>query len=698
MPSAVSSRQPLVPIFQVPLAHNAHFVGRELLLKHLDSSLHSEAMIKRVQVVCGLGGVGKTQVVAEYAYRHRMEYSIVWWVTADESATVAVNYARLAGRLNLRVESDTSLSAAHEAIKQFLDERDDWLLIFDNLGNPEQVKHLLPSGRRGHVLITSRNPNWAEVGESTLLKPLERAESIQFLRQRSGRKEPELSAGRVAQALGDLPLALAQAAATMEHAGISFGEYLKRFEEYWAELLKHPRPVADYPDSVAMSWELSLRQVAKSNSVAIDLLNFAAFLAPEEIGKNLLAGASDYLPQPLASVVADPVALEEAIAALARHSLVETGEKSIGVHRLVGALARDRRPLEQRVNWCRAAVHYIAANFKFDSQDLQSWPACDALLPHALAVANHAEALGQVPTVTAKLFNDVGWYLITRAQYALAREVLERALAIIERVYGAENPRISPIANNLGRVYRRLGETAKAQRLFERAMELDAASYGEAHPHVAEVANNLATVMHVDGQAPAALEQLQWALSVCEAHYGVEHPKVASIVNNVGYVMKHMGQVNLGQAYLARALAIAEAAYGPNHPQVASILGNLGVVLHSLGDSAGARKSFDRALAIDEATYGPNHPDVARDLGHLGELLSDLQDNSAALEYLKRALKIDESAYGETHPAVAGRLIELGRVHKAMGNVEESVACHERAAGILKQLREQTEKARLVGV
>ncbi|MGB7159454.1 MAG: FxSxx-COOH system tetratricopeptide repeat protein, partial [Tepidisphaeraceae bacterium] len=369
LPAAARGDAQVAPIWNVPYNRNPHFMGRDEDLKELRMSLASREPVRRVQAIHGLGGVGKSQVAAEFAYRFAGDFQIVWWMSADEPATLALAYSKLGQALGMRFPDGAKLDDIRHHVRRVLNGRHDWLLIFDNAAGPDDVKNYIPTDRTGQVLITSRNPNWGTVARPFSLRGMKRADAVGFLLSRTGRQGRGDSATRLAMALGDLPLALEQAAACIEQTGISFNDYLKRFETHWAELLKDVRYAGDYPDSVAMTWELSFRQVQEDMPPAADLMSLCAFLHADDISRALLREGAPRLPDELARTILDVVAFDEAVAALRKFSLIDTSEKAFSIHRLVGALARDRLTEDERLQWSTAAVDLVRGSFQFDSQD-----------------------------------------------------------------------------------------------------------------------------------------------------------------------------------------------------------------------------------------------------------------------------------------------------------------------------------------
>jgi len=196
---------PAPPVGNIPHRRNRFFTGRDELLEELRSSLASGRTAALTQAVVGLGGVGKTQLAVEYAYLHQEHYENVLWVQSDDEATLAVEYTKLAGLLGLPESNDPGGAA-----RLWLETHDRWLLIFDNAENEKILDEYLPRGQRAHIIITSRHPDW-RTAVPLQVPTWERGKSVDFLLERTGQDDKE-SAGALARTLGDLPLALEQAA------------------------------------------------------------------------------------------------------------------------------------------------------------------------------------------------------------------------------------------------------------------------------------------------------------------------------------------------------------------------------------------------------------------------------------------------------------------------------------------------------
>jgi len=682
----------LPPIWNVPHHRNPNFTGRESLLAQLRKALTSGQPAALTQAIHGLGGVGKTQLATEYAYRHRADYDLVWWVRAEEPATLAADYAALAAPLNLPEKDHPEQPAVIEAVRHWLGQNTGWLLIFDNAHRLEDVRPYLPRGATGHVIVTSRNPAWRGLANPLTVQVMERPESVAFLLKRTGQGD-EAAADALAEEMGDLPLALEQAGAYTSRTGTTFTAYMKLFQSRRTELWGKEHPPLDYPDTVATIWDIAFQQVREASPAGADLLNLCAFLAPDDVPRDLLVGGAEHLPEALAEVAADPLAFGEAIAALRLYSLIEVSGDTWSVHRLVQAAARDRLADDTRRTWAGAAVRLVSGAFPLESYDVRTWPRCARLLPHVLAAAGHAEALEVASEATGRLLNQAGLYLWERAEFAEAKAAFERALTISEATYGPDHPKVATLANNLGSVLKALGDLAGAKAAYERALAISEIAFGPDHPNAAIRFNNLGLVLHDLGDLDGAKAHYERALAIDEATLGPDHPNVARDVNNLGSVLKALGDLAGAKAAYERALAIDQATLGPDHPNVTRDVNNLGLVLRDLGDLAGARAAFERALAI--ARQIGDRQMEGTGLGGLGNAYRDLGQVEQAIECHQQALEIAREISDRRGEGLA--LGNLGLAYTAFGRVEQAIECHQQALEIAREIGDRRGEGLALG-
>jgi hypothetical protein len=282
------------------------FMGREPFLTILRETLigapsHTAALVPKT-AIHGLGGVGKTRLAVEYAWRYADNYTALLFVTADTPGHLRRNLAALVEPLVLNLpeqqvpEEDVQIAAA----LRWLEEHPGWLLIVDNVDTEEAARELeahLTRLRGGHVLITARLSSWSPWVKPLKMDTLDEDAAVAFLLERTQGRRREMAsdnadAHALARELDGLALALVQAGAYIEVTGITVAEYLNQFSAQHQELLRWGTPSTDYPDTVATTWKLTFQRVQQESPTAAALLHLCAFLAPDEIPIELFRNAA----------------------------------------------------------------------------------------------------------------------------------------------------------------------------------------------------------------------------------------------------------------------------------------------------------------------------------------------------------------------------------------------------------------------
>ncbi|WP_367134561.1 FxSxx-COOH system tetratricopeptide repeat protein [Saccharothrix sp. HUAS TT1] len=675
-PPGFPGRPPRFPgalpaVWNVP-PRNPNFTGRAESLTRLRAAVRGSGAVT-VHSLHGLGGVGKSELVIEYAHRFAHDFDVVWWVPAEQPALVPDHLARLGHELGIGGADQTALVAA---VLADLRARRRWLLVFDNAEDPARLREHVPAGD-GRVLVTTRRSGFRALGAVLDVDVLDRAESVALLR----RRVPPITddrADELAGLLGDLPLAIEQASAYLDTTGLPITAYLDLVRTRIAEVIGRGR-VAGRDETLATLWDLSLAAAAERDPAATRVLHLLAWLAPEPVPLDLLTGNPTRLPPPLADVVTDPLALADTVGVLVDRFLVRRADDEITIaHRLLRESLRARHVDRAAAT---SAHELLAADLPARIAGApENWPRWRTLLAHVLAVCDDVTAavIG-APDRTAWLLDRAATYLQTQGRLDEALPLFRRALAMTEAEHGPDHASVAVELNNLGLVLRRLGRHGEARELLERALATNERLYGPDHPDVANVLNILGLALIDSDRAADALPLLERALTIDRAHYPADHPAVATSLNNLGLALHGVGRTEEAKVVLERAVAAQEATSGPDHPEVAIRLSNLGLTTLALGDPTGARALLERALAIDTATYGPAHPVVAARLNNLGSLLGDLGQHAEARDLLERAVAVTEAVHGPDHPAVATRLRTLAAVLRDMGLPAEAAPLSERA-------------------
>ncbi|GHO71687.1 tetratricopeptide repeat protein [Ktedonobacter sp. SOSP1-52] len=690
----------LSPHWSVPYQRNVFFTGRGVLLDQLHQLLHTDQAVALTQsyALYGLGGIGKTQIALEYAYRYALEYSAIFWIEGETVESILASLGRIAGHLQLPERGDSDRQRMVAAVQHWLTTNGTWLLIWDNVEDPELLQHFLPPARQGATLITTCRSSLGTLAHSLELSPMTLDEGAAFVlrrahlnkEMRSDESKPHPSEWGTAQELvkvmGGLPLALDQAGAYIEEAGCGLSDYLQRYQQQRAPLLGRRGTLGrDHPHPVTTTFRLAYEQVRQQHSLAADLLCLCAFLAPEGIPEEIFldgTAASEGTADPF---VTDLYQFDQAIVALRNFSLVQrqSETQTLSLHRLVQVILQDQMSERDHTQWQQRVVHLLNAAFPPITSDsgTEIWQPCERLLPHVMTCAAALPACLQNQEF-AHLLLKAADYLDQRSQYERAKSLYQQALQIQIQLFGLEHPNVASLQSKLAYLYRLLGDYEQAEPLFQSAERVLEQALGPEHPEVAYPLEGLAMVYYEQGQYKLAESLQQRALQIREQARGLEHPEVALSLIRLGNVYFEQGKYDLAEGVYQRSLQIRERVWGQEHFRLAGPLSNLGDLYRKQGQYELAESLFQRAARIEEQALGPDHLDVAFTLVSLADLYREWGRCKEADQLYRRAFAIFEQALGSEHHIIAYPLQGLALLFREQGHYEQAEALFQRALQI----------------
>ncbi|HYN95050.1 MAG TPA: FxSxx-COOH system tetratricopeptide repeat protein [Pilimelia sp.] len=669
------------PVRRLPDRQPA-FVGREALLARVRAVLTDRTAATGAVALFGLGGVGKTQTALEYAHRYAHEYEVVWWVPAEDAVGMTAAFADLGRALGVAAADDQE--ELTDAVVRQVTRRGRWLLVFDNAEHVDDVCRFLPGGV-GDVLVTSRNPAWRRLAVPLAVPVFSRPESLALLSGR-GPAGADPAADRVAELLGDLPLALVQAAAYADETGMEYDAYATLLRRRRDALLARGVP-RDHL-GIDTTWRLALDRVAGAAPAAAELLRLAAFLAAEGVELAVLAGHAPHLPPALAAAAREEIALNDAVGTLLRYSLVARHGDRISAHRLVQAVVRSSLPAVEYRRWLAVAARLVAGQRPGDERDPRSWPGWDAVLPHVLAIGERAEeagpaGAGDVLPEIADLLRTAGRYLTLRAAFDTARRLLEQAVALVEPAGAARRLLLADLLAQLGETLERAGHLGEAQAALQRALALFEAGPGVDTPAAAETLSRLGNTFTRLGQLTRAVEALRRSWTILADH-GVPDDQLAAAATRLGWALWLTSDLDGAGASFARALALLGDA--PDAAaEAAQARSGLGLVLQDAGDLDGALACHRGALATLIAVYGADHPECAHAQDRLGFALGLRGDLPAARAYHEAAVAALTAAYGPAHHEPAIAAANLGLILHRQGDLDGALRCQREALDALER-------------
>jgi hypothetical protein len=622
--------------------------GRESLLTDLDACLTPEkgADSPPLVVLSGLGGVGKTSVAVEYAYRHLAGLGVVWQFAAEEPTALAAGFSDLAaalGAIDLLTVGDP-VAAVHGVLAV---RPGGWLLIFDNVTGPAAIQGVLPPTGDGRVVITSRSALWP--GQVLEIPVLDVSTAAGFLASRTGRAAEETAARELATELGGLPLALEQAAAYMQATGRSIAEYLQMFRQRRLDLLARGEATG-YGRQVTTTWALAFDQIQQDAAGAAGLLRLLACCAPDAVPLGLLlqprpglAGSFGAEVEPLLEpLLADPLALDDAVTVLRRYSLISAPQDgAVSVHRLVQAVTLAQLPEATAGEWRQAAAMLIEAALPADSQQLPAtWPVFAVLAPHARAA---------MPAQSSALVR-IADYLGYSGNYDAARDLSQQVLEVQERVHGPEDPRTLNTRDFLARWTGWAGDPAGARDQFAALLPVDERVRGAEHPDTLVTRLSLAQWTGQAGDPAGARDQFAALLPIYERVLGMEYPSTLATRLCLAHFTGEAGDPAGARDQFAALLPSYERVLGVEHPDTLAARASLAYFTGQAGDAARARDQFAALLPIRERVLGVEHPDTLGTRANLAYLTGEAGDAVVARDQYAALLPILERVLGAEHP------------------------------------------------
>ncbi|WP_007514500.1 FxSxx-COOH system tetratricopeptide repeat protein [Pseudofrankia saprophytica] len=725
---------------------NPHFAGRERDLAALRAELRAGpvaagpvatgAVAAGAVAIYGLGGVGKSQLAAEYCHRYKADYDLVWWVPADSSAVALARLAELATRLDLPehtgrpdvftalgrrfaedaeptapassavdtgADLDSRAAGAVEVLRRGRPYRR-WLIVADNAEAPSELHGLLSAaGNEGHVIVTSRDSAWSAHAWSIELGVLDRAESVALLRRRCSWLAAA-DADRLADLLGDLPLALEQAAGHMSATGIKADLYARLLAARTGEILSARKP-AHYPVPVAAAWTVALDRL--NDPAAHMVLRLLAVLAPRPVPVDLLVDADLGAPS-------DPLVVLDAVERVGRQSLVRVTGEGLMMHRLVQAVLRDRAtPAELSEARERARALLVAAAPGNPTKPA-NWPTYALIYPHALSV----DLVDAPPEDRAnrRLLLD-----LVRSQGAAgnAGAVVDLARAARERwtsALGADHPDVFTATELEADSLFELGRLAEARalerevlrRLRELAGEDDPATmiaksaladtlwstgeFDEASRLDAEVLATRTRVLGADdpGRLRAAVRRSDGLARLgdhaeaeklrvdtyarARAGLGDDHPDTLRARVRVARSLRQRGEYGPAVAMFGDVLRRRRALFGDDDHRTLEAALELGTCLRTAGRLTESAALMRQVVDGLRRVLGEDHPDTMSATRELAHVLVRTEETAAAVGLFRQVWEVSRRRLGAGHPSALTAAVDVAQALRELGDYTGALA------------------------
>ena len=555
--------QPAGPCFLIPFGRNKDFVRRGSTLAQLLERIPPSADKDDCQrtAIEGLGGVGKTQIALEAAFRVRDEHPDchVFWVPAIDVATFENAYREIGRQLQIaRIDDDKA--DVKLLVKTALSQSaDNWLLIVDNADDVELLFGVaratplcdyLPFSYRGSILFTTRNHEAIvrlDIPQRGIvnLAEMSRPEAVELLQKNVAvhQLSDTKNTTSLLNFLADLPLAIKQASAYMAKTGITITKYLNHCQsgdERLIELLSK-----DFEDRtrykstrnpVAATWLISFRHISRDNHLAAQYLRFMSFLAEKEVPKSLLPpGKSD-------------LEADEAIGTLKAYAFIteRPSQESYDMYRLVRLAMGNWLAEEGELKACATTViQHLDKVFPFPEHENRAvWA---RYLPHALTTLRFRDHSTD-DIAKSNLLSNVAESCSMLGKYQDGEELYRQTLELQTRVLGAEHPDTLRSMNGLANTLVRQGKYGEAEALYRQTFELRTRVLGAEHPDTLSSMNNLANTLDSQGKYGEAEALYRQTFELQTRVLGAEHPNTLGSMNNLANTLLRQGKYGEAEA------------------------------------------------------------------------------------------------------------------------------------------------------
>ncbi|KAI9685382.1 MAG: hypothetical protein M1822_004513 [Bathelium mastoideum] len=689
-------------LFMVPFPKDNSFIGREDIIANLSEHRAASQAHTRVALV-GLGGVGKSQIVIEYAYRIRkaVPQTLVIWIHASNPTRFNQGYREFADKVSLTGRESANADILQLVSTWLSDERNgQWLMILDNVDDDDvffsgsedtsgstqtidtamhgkPLETFLPQTRNGMILITSRNRTAAfnlvgDYGDIVQVEPMEEEDALALLQTKVPIDESSRAdATALVNALEGVPLAITHAAAyiKMRASTTSVSTYRKLFRESeanqvhllsnkkWKDLRRHHSA----RDAVIVTWQISFDQIRKTDLKAADLLALMSMFDKQGIPRSLLGNNTSQLD------------FDDALMPLLSFSLVraEIGKQTLEMHRLVQVSIRAWLKSENQLSkWTKESIRTLSS--AFPTGKFGTWADCKVLLPHVKEIVSYVVEDKKDLLNQAKTAFNAGWYLRLIGDGKATEAMHQQAVERFEKAHGPEHPETLTSISHFAIVLEDRGKYERAGAMHRKVLEERKKMFGSEHPDTLTSVNNLGVLLQKQGKYEEAEMMHRQVLKEYEKTLGPEHLDTLNSVKNLGSVLGKQGKYEEAEMMHRQVLKEYEKTLGPEHLDTLNSVKNLGSVLGKQGKSEEAEMMHRRVLKEYEKMLGSEHPGTLSSVNNLGLVLQAQGKYEEAEMLHQQVLKEYEKILGFEHQSTLDSASNLGTVLHIQGKYEEA--------------------------
>ena len=630
-------------------------------------------------VLTGMRGSGKTQLAAVVAARCEEEgWPLVAWINAASRKDLVADLYELALRIGINAPKDVP---PETIVRRFLDQLRSadaagHLFVFDNVENLDDLRDLTPEGNGVRALITTtRHLDWSSLGWSPLaVGVFDREQSIALLCQRTGDAHRD-AANQIAEALGDLPVAVAQAAATARSGQYSLSNYLERLSNHPLESSISRLEGDDYPDAVGVALFMAYEQVLEQlrtkrpqqEGIATSLLGTLSLLAASGVPTHWLLKLNK-----------DSDTVRDTLSFLKRASILQesTDDYKNVIHRLQGQVYRETY-LSDQEKFSETCAHTAALLDEIDVDRLENFE------QQRQETRNLAEQIGAVTSQehSRPLFYDPDFVAIlaTTLRNATDLGMPQLALTLTDSVtragetLGPRHPSTLASRNNLAGAYREAGRLDQAIALYEQNLKDRTRILGPHHPHTLTSHHNLAGAYQAAGRLDEAITQYEQTLTDHTRILGPHHPHTLTTRNNLADAYQEAGRLDEAITQYEQTLTDHTRILGPHHPHTLTTRNNLADAYQEAGRLDEAITQYEQTLTDHTRILGPHHPHTLTTRNNLADAYQEAGRLDEAITQYEQTLTDHTRILGPHHTDTLTTQDNLAVTYRTAGRLDEAI-------------------------
>ena len=641
-------------------------------------------------ILAGMHGCGKSQLAAAVAARCvEEEWPLVAWVNAESRGSVLEGLSELGQRMGVGETDDRTPETLAQRCIEALEEAEaaDRLVVFDNVERADDLKGFVPLGIGLRVLATTtKRVDWAQAHWRPIdVGGFEREQSIAMLLNRTGQSDRD-AADAIADALGDLPVAVSQAAATIKRSRCGLATYLDRLRKYSLEDSVRRLDGDEYPAAVGAALKLAVRtaleEIGKQNprweELASRQLGVLALLAASGVPRSWLEDV-DQDSSDRSSLDAS-----EALSSLVEFSVCQFSEdgSKAALHRLQGRVIRENWKSEPK-DRARAEEDAIGLLTSVDTTRVRN-PKNGARRQDAVDLADQLRAISEQDyssaLFSAPLFNNVLasvlWYSaeLGAPQAAVA---LSDAVTHLSKILGPDHPDTLASRNNLAGAYESAGRLDEAITLYEQVLDDRTHIFGPDHPDTLASRNNLAYAYRSAGRLDEAITHFEEVLADRTHILGPAHPHTLTSRNNLAGAYESAGRLKEAITHFEEVLADRTHILGPAHPHTLTSRNNLAGAYESAGRLKEAITLYEQVLDDRTRVLGPDHPHTLAARNNLACTYRSAGRLDEAITRFEEVLADHLRVLGPDHPHTLAARNNLAGAYRSAGRLDEAITLFE---------------------